>query len=83
LARSLAEVIDGLPEPIIIITKIDIAMSLSQILKGLIPNKRIITVDGIDVEDGDYLDIGLPLRNGDDISSAAIPIVVKTLLFYK
>lgn len=83
LAHSLAEAINGLPEPIIIITKIDIAMSLSQILKGLIPNKRIITVDGIDVEDGDYLDIGLPLRNGDDISSAAIPIVVKTLLFYK
>lgn len=83
LARSLAKAIDGIPEPIIVITKIDIAMSLSQILKGLIPNKRIITVDGIDVEDGDYIDIGLPLRNGDDISSAAIPIVVKTLLFYK
>lgn len=83
LARSLADAIDVLPEPIIVITKIDIAMSLSQILKGLIPNKRIITVDGIDVEDGDYLDIGLPLRNGNDISSAAIPIVVKTLLFYK
>lgn len=67
--------------PCVILSKQDIAMSLSQILKGMLRNKRIITVDGIDAGEGDYVDIGKPLHEGKDPNCTAIPVVIKTLLF--
>lgn len=67
--------------PCVILAKEDIAMSLSQILKGMLRNKRIITVDGIDAGEGDYVDIGKPLMESKDPTCTAIPVVIKTLLF--
>lgn len=67
--------------PCVILSKQDVAMSLSQILKGMLRNKRIITVDGIDAGEGDYVDIGKPLHEGKDPNCTAIPVVIKTLLF--
>lgn len=67
--------------PCVILAKEDIAMSLSQILKGMLRNKRIITVDSIDAGEGDYVDIGKPLMEGKDPTCTAIPVVIKTLLF--
>ena len=59
--------------------------ALGLLLKRLLPDKRIITVDGIVVQDGDYLDIGRPVHSNSlsDIWSQTLPVVVKTLIFYK
>ena len=72
-------------EPLVVTTAEDIGMALGSLLKRLIPDKRIITVDGIAIEDGDYLDIGRPLHSNSssDQYTAALPVVVKTLIFYK
>jgi ethanolamine utilization protein EutA (predicted chaperonin) len=60
-------------------------MVLGQLLKRLVPDKRIISVDGIVMQDGDYLDIGKPVHSNSlsDKSTQTLPVVVKTLIFYK
>ncbi|MBS1992254.1 MAG: ethanolamine ammonia-lyase reactivating factor EutA [Cyanobacteria bacterium SZAS LIN-3] len=87
LARSLAHTFQDLQacEPFVITTQQDVAMALGLLLKRLLPDKRIITVDGICVTDGDYLDIGRPMHSNSlkDQYTAALPVVVKTLVFYK
>ena len=70
-------------EPFVLVSEVDIAMALNLILKGLLTNKRIITVDGINVAEGDYIDIGRPVSTSSDPNTQSLPIVVKTLLFYK
>ena len=72
-------------EPFVVTAEQDIAMALGQLLKRLLPDKRIITVDGITTGDGDYLDIGRPVHSNSlsDQYTAALPVVVKTLIFYK
>lgn len=76
--------IDGMREliekqyPIIIITEEDFAKALGQTLYvqlGL--HQNIICIDGIHVENGDYIDIGKPVANG-----KVLPVVIKTLVFH-
>ena len=66
-----------------LVAEVDLAMALSLILKGMLTDKRIITVDGINVAEGDYIDIGRPVSTSADPNTQSLPIVVKTLLFYK
>ncbi|MDL2226488.1 ethanolamine ammonia-lyase reactivating factor EutA [Deltaproteobacteria bacterium OttesenSCG-928-M10] len=54
----------------------DMAKSLGYALMNALPNKKIISLDSVKVENGDYIDIGSPLANG-----RVVPIVVKTLVF--
>lgn len=70
-------------EPFVLVSEVDLAMALNLILKGQLPDKRIITVDGINVAAGDYIDIGRPVSTSADPNTQSLPIVVKTLLFYK
>lgn len=70
-------------EPFVLVSEADLAMALNLILKGQLPDKRIITVDGINVAAGDYIDIGRPVSTSADPNTQSLPIVVKTLLFYK
>jgi ethanolamine utilization protein EutA (predicted chaperonin) len=44
---------------------------------------KIITVDGVNAELGDYVDIGLPVSTSDDSNTKSLPVVIKTLVFYK
>lgn len=69
--------------PFIVVTREDIAMSLSQILKPMLRDKIIITVDGIDVEEGDFMDLGKSVGKYSDPNCQSISVVIKTLLFYK
>ena len=41
-------------------------------------NIELVCVDQIDVDEGDYIDIGSPIMGG-----RVVPVVVKTLVFEK
>lgn len=80
LARCLAEEMDAaLPPgmPVIILLEHDIAKALGLALREVLGGRRkVICLDGIQVQQGDYVDMGKPMLEG-----MVIPLVVKTLLF--
>lgn len=62
---------------LLIIVQEDNAKALGQALFGLLPkNYPFVCLDGIQVENGDYVDIGKPIVQG-----SVLPVVVKTLVF--
>lgn len=63
-------------KPLLIITETDIAKALGQAIIRLFPGRKVVSVDSVSVEDGDFVDMGRPLMNG-----VVIPVVVKTLIF--
>ena len=63
--------------PLIVILEHDMAKVLGMAMRGVLQGRRkVICIDGIKVEQGDYVDLGRPVMDG-----MVIPIVVKTLLF--
>ncbi len=79
-AAYLAEELDRalMPgSPVIVVLEQDMAKALGILLQKHLAGKRsLICLDGIHVEQGDYVDMGRPIMNG-----LVIPVVVKTLLF--
>jgi ethanolamine utilization protein EutA len=63
---------------VILIIDNDMAKSLGNSLMNALPQKRFIVLDNVKVENGDYIDIGVPVSQG-----RVIPVVVKTLIFGK
>jgi len=61
---------------VVILADRDLAKSLGHSLINALPGKKIISLDTVRVENGDYIDIGLPLAGG-----RVVPVVVKTLFF--
>jgi ethanolamine utilization protein EutA len=61
---------------LIVVTEEDLAKSLGQALRSALPDKKIISLDGVKVENGDYVDIGQTVASG-----RVVPVVVKTLIF--
>lgn len=80
LAEALACCSDAVlkdEQPLMIITEHDMAKSLGQAIERFQQTKRdIICMDGLKVNNGDYIDIGKPIMNG-----LSLPVVVKTLVF--
>ncbi|HZS02271.1 MAG TPA: ethanolamine ammonia-lyase reactivating factor EutA [Chloroflexota bacterium] len=80
VAEGIAAVVqdgDGARDPLFLVLDMDVAKSLGGILKEELGLEReIVAVDGIDVGDLDYLDIGRPMG-----ASEALPVTVKSLLF--
>ena len=80
LAHCLCESMDAaLPAgaPVLIVLEQDIAKALGILMeKELSGRRKVACIDGIKVEQGDYVDLGRPMLNG-----LVIPVVVKTLLF--
>jgi ethanolamine utilization protein EutA len=63
-------------ELVVILAGLDLAKSLGHSLINALPGKKIVSLDTVRVENGDYIDIGLPLAGG-----RVVPVVVKTLFF--
>lgn len=62
---------------IILIWKQDIGKAVGQALRHFVKEERkIICIDGIDCDSGDFIDLGEPVASG-----AVIPVIVKTLVF--
>lgn len=62
--------------PIIVVEQ-DMAKVLGQALAALVDGP-LLSLDGVGVENGDYIDIGAPVAGG-----AVLPVVIKTLVFNK
>ena len=63
--------------PLFVVLDVDMARSLGSVLKEEFKlNRAVIAIDGIDVGDLDYIDIGKPMG-----VSQVIPVTVKSLIF--
>lgn len=63
-------------QPLIIVLQSDHAKVLGQTLQAQEASQSILCVDQVDVEHGDYMDIGRILQSG------VVPVVIKTLTFH-
>lgn len=81
LAKGLSEyAARALPSerPLILILGRDYAQSLGQAVKALSPQRALLSIDQVGLDEGDYIDIGLPMLDG-----RVVPLSVKTLIFYR
>lgn len=63
--------------PLTIIVEEDMAKALGHSIYSLIPeNYPFVCLDAVKVENGDYVDIGLPIAD-----NTVLPVIVKTLVF--
>ena len=62
--------------PLIVALREDIGKALGMELRPLFSGGRLIVVDEVSLADGDYLDLGAPLREG-----GFVPLVIKSLAF--
>ena len=76
LQQGMAELLEK-DDPLIIIIFHDMAKVLGQTLYALLDYKKdVICLDSVQVDNGDYIDIGKPIANG-----KVLPVVVKTIVF--
>ena len=63
--------------PLLVVLEQDMAKALGVLIERALQGRRLMAcIDGIHVEDNDYVDMGRPLLSG-----LVVPVVVKTLLF--
>ncbi|MDT2757750.1 ethanolamine ammonia-lyase reactivating factor EutA [Enterococcus asini] len=63
--------------PLVVMVDQDMAKALGHSLFAQLPAKYpFVCLDSVKVENGDYIDIGLPVADG-----AVLPVIVKTLVF--
>ncbi|MBR5527094.1 MAG: ethanolamine ammonia-lyase reactivating factor EutA, partial [Brochothrix sp.] len=63
--------------PVVIVVAQDMAKALGQALFAELPQAYpFVCLDSVKVENGDYIDIGLPVAEG-----KVLPVIVKTLVF--
>ncbi len=63
--------------PLILILERDYARAIGQALKNMIAGRPLLAIDQVGIGEGDYIDIGRPVLDG-----RAVPLSVKTLIFY-
>lgn len=67
---------DNQDDPIVIVVSNDMAKVLGQTLQAMDSSRDIICIDQIQVDQGDYVDIGNMLK------TEVVPVIVKTLAFH-
>ncbi len=79
LATGLAEFSKMLPpaRPLVAIIERDYAQALGQTVKAMMPERSLLVIDQVGLQEGDYIDVGLPMMDG-----RVVPLSVKTLIFY-
>ncbi len=79
IASGLAEFSKTLPagRPLVAIIERDYAQALGQTVKAMLPDRPLLVIDQVGLQEGDYIDVGLPLMDG-----RVVPLSVKTLIFY-
>ncbi len=79
LATGLADYARTLPagRPLVAIIERDYAQALGQTVKAMLPDRPLLVIDQVGLQEGDYIDVGLPLMDG-----RVVPLSVKTLIFY-
>lgn len=81
LAAALAAGLErALPagSPILIVTLQDVAKALGQLLRQKTEKRSVVTLDGIEIDSGQFIDFGVPILHG-----MAVPVIIKTLIFEK
>lgn len=61
--------------PLILATAADMGKALGQAVSCLLPRASLVSLDGVELPEGAYLDIGAPVGAGQ-----ALPVVIKTLI---
>ena len=61
--------------PLILATAADMGKALGQAVGSLLPRASLVSLDGVELPEGAYLDIGAPVAGGQ-----ALPVVIKTLI---
>lgn len=75
IASNIIKLLGKRTQPIIVVIQNDFAKALGQTMMNMLRDSRkIICIDGIKVENGDYIDIGKPV-------ASVLPVVIKTLIF--
>ncbi|MBI4631013.1 MAG: ethanolamine ammonia-lyase reactivating factor EutA [Chloroflexi bacterium] len=79
LATGLSEFAKTLPpaRPLVAIIERDYAQALGQTVKAMTPDRSLLVIDQVGLQEGDYIDVGLPMMDG-----RVVPLSVKTLIFY-
>ncbi|MBI2358104.1 MAG: ethanolamine ammonia-lyase reactivating factor EutA [Deltaproteobacteria bacterium] len=76
LGRAMKEHIDK-GHPLVLVFDADIARLMGNIIeKEILPGRGIVSIDGIDLKDFDFVDIGEELPD-----AKAVPVVIKSLIF--
>ncbi|MEM4781518.1 MAG: ethanolamine ammonia-lyase reactivating factor EutA [Halalkalicoccus sp.] len=76
-AGAIADAYEGVPDslPIIVLTRQNCGKALGRTIETRVENP-VAVLDELDLADGDYVDIGKPLRDGE-----TVPVTIKTLAF--
>lgn len=79
LATGLSQFANTLPvgRPLVAIIERDYAQALGQTVKAMLPDRPLLVIDQVGLQEGDYIDIGAPMMDG-----RVVPLSVKTLIFY-
>jgi ethanolamine utilization protein EutA len=79
LATGLSQFANALPagRPLVAIIERDYAQALGQTVKAMMPDRPLLIIDQVGLQEGDYIDVGTPLMDG-----RVVPLSVKTLIFY-
>ena len=66
IASGLAEFSKTLPagRPLVAIIERDYAQALGQTVKAMAPDRPLLVIDQVGLQEGDYIDVGTPLMDG-------------------